>query len=1037
MKRLLPCSAAFLVTSCALAALNKVDYATNGCVANYDALLNQGAAAVRDAQATEWVNAANPSEKISFTKSDIDTGHWSPQGYRFHRSYAQFPKAIDLGSQLTIQIAADHKNTNYASSGNCWPNYLAAKEADCGLYTVNQNMSLNWKINDSGGVNIVSTRPVLNNWNGKTINAMIDSQYAYLFHSADKSSGVKQALKSGAKGLGSKTFEIGSRDYNPWDRYVNNEIFAVRLYNRTLTDQELTDHLILDDLRFRNTPPDEGIVQIVSTWPGVNAATTDGIYRMDGETALTIGEGTDGAGNTYACAGYTLEQWNAETTTWDQVGESTTSDEVMLAEGASKRLLIHWVLKSGKVALDANAYPNFLMMANFDAIRNQGANAPHSTTTSVWADLAGGGGNATYAKLYGRDFTWMNTACHFNAGGGFEAVHPVAFGKQYSFLLALDYIQDIQQAPVNGIKGYYYPRFFINTGSDFGLYVDSNYQVSFKIDSVTDANYSTRPVLPNWAGYYLTAIHDDTKSYLFDGTGLSAAKTHTRKSNPSMTYSLGFSRKADGDDAAHKVTKDMQSFRGAYFAARAYNRFVSTPERVRIRELDQIRFKNAIAAKNMIVVDSRDPACEDASCAPYQVAGSGPFVFTAPVAPEGYASTGYTLETLDAKGNWTGSTHHAETTCTIAGSADGIVSQHIVWEWKKTANLFTNKYSSLDYVQDGLVAHYDAIDNAGVGCHGADREFWQDLSLKNAYLYNQFIYSGKDSTGASFTNTIHNVADVGWSETAYKVRNHGAMRTRTDLNLGAYCTVQEAVTVTNPTTDNKNYWPNLFTYGVKDCGAFVRNSSLKTLELKEGTATGTDAANSKTPSGSWKGQYVNAVWASDFVAVFEGTSYANKYNRSGAREIGQNQWSFGTAVVWEGGYHRFLNGDYHAIRIYNRALTEAELAKNRAIDENRYRGGPLMTTNVLVCSSSKWAKGVEDGAYLQQGTHTFTAESVTDEKGRTWKPTGYTLASLENGQWSAPVAHTGTSCDITIAEDTKPVRLTWNFQGPGLTLILR
>ena len=41
---------------------------------------------------------------------------------------------------------------------------------------------------------------------------------------------------------------------------------------------------------------------------------------------------------------------------------------------------------------------------------------------------------------------------------------------------------------------------------------------------------------------------------------------------------------------------------------------------------------------------------------------------------------------------------------------------------------YGDTYTSASYVQEGLVAQWDAIDNAGVGFHIPDSKIWKDLT---------------------------------------------------------------------------------------------------------------------------------------------------------------------------------------------------------------------------------------------------------------------------------------------------------------------
>ena len=133
-------------------------------------------------------------------------------------------------------------------------------------------------------------------------------------------------------------------------------------------------------------------------------------------------------------------------------------------------------------------------------------------------------------------------------------------------------------------------------------------------------------------------------------------------------------------------------------------------------------------------------------------------------------------------------------------------------------------------------------------------------------------------------------------------------------------------------------------------------------------------------------------------------------------------------------------GTMHAVRIYDRILSAEEVARNYAVDQNRFRGAGLATTNVVVASARADAQGVEpNGVYEVDGEWTFTAQDMKDEGGRTtFAVDGYTVETWSNGAWGAPARQDGTNYTYAAAAGAAPVRLTWFWRSTsGATVIVR
>jgi hypothetical protein len=123
-----------------------------------------------------------------------------------------------------------------------------------------------------------------------------------------------------------------------------------------------------------------------------------------------------------------------------------------------------------------------------------------------------------------------------------------------------------------------------------------------------------------------------------------------------------------------------------------------------------------------------------------------------------------------------------------------------------------------------------------------------------------------------------------------------------------------------------------------------------------------------------------------------------------------------------------------ALRLYNRPLSDAEIAQNYEVDVARF-DGQLTVTNVVVVASG--GVQAETGAYKVEGEWTFTATTATNVRGETLPVTRYVIQTLENGEWTNKQTCPGNT--YTYVEGTSPatVCLTWKCRPDGFVLVLR
>ena len=122
-----------------------------------------------------------------------------------------------------------------------------------------------------------------------------------------------------------------------------------------------------------------------------------------------------------------------------------------------------------------------------------------------------------------------------------------------------------------------------------------------------------------------------------------------------------------------------------------------------------------------------------------------------------------------------------------------------------------------------------------------------------------------------------------------------------------------------------------------------------------------------------------------------------------------------------------------SFRIYDRALTEEEIVRNRNVDAVRYFG-ELGVTNVFVVAGGRTQ--TETGAYKVEGEWTFTATTV-NKRGESVPVVRYSIETLSSDVWSGKTYHSGNTYTYTEGTSPATVRLTWKELPDGTKIIVR
>ena len=685
---------------------------------------------------------------------------------------------------------------------------------------------------------------------------------------------------------------------------------------------------------------------------------------------------------------------------------------------------------------------------NFDGIRNVGETESHSTTTTTWKNLGTGVSSEpeVYLQRYisgsswsavtadelstGTYGAWTENGFVFMGNGRMRRDSPgtINTGNKYTMQFLID--ADANDLPKNT-----------------GLVFNNNYNyLSFPIAKATGRlRWNTKEFTGDNAAFiagpsfdYVTAIanNDTGTTVLFSGTEAPTTGDGYRKSDSIAGYGEnGYAFGSNPDGSA--------IFKGTLKFFRYYKKALSNEEVAWNRVVDERRFFNRVAPlpiTNAVVVSSVAASTEPAGT--YAVDGS--HVFTASRVATGgnvkYICTGYTLETWNSEaGDWGAPVFHArELSCKVEDS-DRV---RITWKWMDGEGIKT--YDVSDYVWDGLEVFYDGICNVGTNAaHSTTATNWVNIGNGTQGASNDLKlqrYTGSAWADATSVDAVGNYDPGEWTDNGFTFAGQGRFRCDSPgkFNVGTSYSLQmlidakasEQISGTGVTThaypfaaqnqtfafdirrtDNNLYW----------CVLSAQSDYSKYPYISGGTY-----------------DYITAIMdgANNTQALFSGTAIPSSgtgYKTDTAKSYNDTGFALGgygkTATT-----ERFV-GTLKSFRQYDHALTAAEVAQNRKVDDWRYFG-KFAETDVIVQSTHPALQGNEpDGEYDVDGSHTFTAPAnVTikvNGKEIEYACAGYTV---ESGMWDTrggatyivcSNAQTVASTSYTYNESAGLVRLTW------------
>ncbi len=991
--------------------------AQDNIVVNLDGIRNAGLLKAHDNNAAEWKNIGRAANDATFTAKEGDTSGWVADGYHFAgAAFGKLKGKQNLGGSMTIQIVCDVRGSENSTS---WPTFFGCPEDWVNIYYSNPSSEIiHFKADAITGLSYTG-RSALNNWGGRYLNAALDSSAhkQILVQSDSFQTGWKEGPGGTQGAPGSLNWYFGScgSSQSALDaRYLVGTIKAIRVYNKVLSNTELAANRVIDEVRFFNGIPVTNVV-VATAVAGLEGNEGSGVYAYDdaGYT-FTAPQKATKDGVVYSCAGYTLETWNG--TAWSAPVSYASCAYTATDTSAKVRLTWQWQRAHAAIstALDPlfDDYVTDGLIFHLDGIRNVGADKPHDFSSSEWIDLARGN-VGSFQHDFADDSTWKDDGYYF--GGR-------SFAQFFNGIPSLTNtvtVQVVCDVTTNSLLQFklsrdpyvLWPNLVSSADNDqLNIFYDMNgnprNRLTFKNANGGNVNLANDAACDTWEGRYVTAIRNGTMNYIFQTTNIADAVTKAAAS-----ANIAVSTMRVGGANSSLSSRNQRWFFGTIKAVRIYDRVLSDDELAQNRLVDEARFFGAPLAAGVVVASSVRGVNGNEPEGEYALPAGG-HTFTAPatvtVGDDTYSCTGYTLETWDGSAWGAPASHNGVLSAALT---DTTAKVRLTWQWTHTAGPGYDAAFS-DYATDGLVVHLDGIRNTGLASvHDSSAVTWADLSDIGGCA--QFVHASTD--GSAWTKDGYRFGGK-----SYAVMN-GLRTLDTAFTIQIVSEVDTYANCRMATT-----WPALLgtTAGSGDpLPIYLNNNNNNNsyVNCKVGNS------NIGIYITNWAGEYATA-WSDGVNAgFFDTVTPASKtafVHSAGTRTITVGSGNGGT-----GGYAvRNLLGAIKAVRIYDRALTDAELAQNRAADEVRFFGrAPAATGALVVASVVEGLSGNQpNGAYRPAAGYSFTAPAEAVVNGTLYECMGYTLETWDGSAWGSSRSSVNRSYSADVSSASK--RLTWNWR---------
>ena len=677
---------------------------------------------------------------------------------------------------------------------------------------------------------------------------------------------------------------------------------------------------------------------------------------------------------------------------------------------------------------DVDDYVTDGLVLHFDGIRNVGATADHVSSATTWANLVLGQPSASFVRADASYGEWRDSGFYFEGRDkpcGAWLDEAVSLGPNMTIQIAVS-VDPLAQQSVDTNKRY--PAYFYGPSPDFGIYQGSYSgaasvpkQLTFK-KSLTYSSGDSNTKIAEWDGMYASAILGDDSAYLTQSGGFENGVSRTPGKAASQRYSWGCGVDVNGNCNIDRAVI------GTFHSVRVYGRALSESELAQNRAVDEARYRNEASKGkgnddvNVVVASNVDGIEGTEESGKWSITG-GTHTFTAPttrvVEFKVYSLNGYTIETWNGT-SWDEAVSHVGASYTASTSDPKV---RLTWLWTQTP-LTTADVS--DYVQDGIVLHFDGIRNVGATAdHESSATTWANLGT---------LGTTHNATKTSAQSYPSGAADGEWCADGYQFNGKDYFAIGESVNLGGAATVE--LFVNYVTDDAISKYPVFFGDTSASDGFVVYTTNGGNPYFKQNNA------NSKSDS-DWQEPYIIAIFDKENSQTSIGDDIPPVWNTGLTLSNLGSAWKYaiGTAGTTDARKKdRMLVGTVKSVRVYNRILQDTDLELNRAIDEVRFNGNLTVVNGAIGETGENGKCSLPSGVYsLDNGTWTITAESVKVEgDGNYWPKLLVETWDEATGEWVAdttrPVWTESYTIDKAALGDSR-IRLTWTW-GKRIGLII-
>ena len=628
------------------------------------------------------------------------------------------------------------------------------------------------------------------------------------------------------------------------------------------------------------------------------------------------------------------------------------------------------------------------LVAHWDGVENAGRGV-HDPSATVWKDL-----------VAGREFTLYNVTVEDNG--------MVFAGAQTSYgeLGAADTAATFENASDGTLEIVYASRsdngsqIFLQSSEASG-HAASIWQSSRFVAACGSANNS--PYFNFTSGKATNIV-----SVLY-----TSAKPGTARVNGNRLTSAGLDCWVGATDVTTigtRTSKSNNPFNGAIYSIRVYNRRLTDEE---------IDANHAIDRKRFIEGDTSVFDCElidvstNAAKVVWEADTPAPSQLTARFV------SGFAPDLSDGVALQLGSFASGTVVTSAVAFARASSTYWRIEAEDEGGNVFRSLISAIpvfvgdgarDYVSSGLVAQWDGIENIGDGLHSANPQVWKDL-----------VGSGDVAIPAWVTASSNSLVSVGSTDSS---RGYPTLPSIDGLD-GDDVTI-EAVARRVRWTVGDNYdnlqpaigspWGWFGYRHLNDEGFYYmlppNGSTVNQARLRPATAGGLKVTERQTMAVRVTRNSADAV---------------NDFTVSGVKATPSlDDYAAGLPSEWTFFRHLRTEVEFFAIRVYNRRLTDEELATNAAIDERRFGAGPEVPPlrESFDGPGASYRSGNDYWPVSGERFSRSVAHAV-ENGGSVSICVGWTLfAETGDDVWEEE-SH-GTTCEVSYLEDGRRRRLVWH-----------